>query len=211
MKIIDECINQLCNEFERYPTRFFTENDLTCHLYSMINAKLPDLSATDADGESYLLLHTEYATPFRTNMKGTNFEHVENGGRGHYDLIALNPDFIEQHSYPVIYGQSWKNCKNSIIPWCGKNGPFILYGVEIMLKRRPLGKTKNLKRWGTWDHRIKSILQDYEKLKESQRAGFINQVKAIYFIREHSNEIGRHILENVPEDDSLRICFGRGE
>lgn len=141
-------------------------------------------------------------------MKDGRFELAKTGGRGHYDLIVLNPDFIEQHSYPVIYGQSWKNCRKNIIPWCEKNGPFILYGIEIMFRRRPLGKSKNLKKWNTWDRKIRGMIQDYEKLKESQKMGFIRNIRAIFFVKEHTDEIRTHILEKMPKDNSLRICFG---
>ena len=213
VKIVDEAIDQLREEFAVNPTFFFTERDITCRLYSRIlsNAQDSTLEAMDKSGHRHLLLHTEYSTPFRCFMKKKAFRVVGNndeGGRGKYDLVVLNPEFIEQNTYPVIYGQSFKNCTTNIVPWCERNGPFILYGLELMLKRKPLGRKKNQNRWATWDGKIKSIVQDMEKLNAARQLGFIYKTKAMLFVREYTREIEEHLSISVPRDESLLVCFG---
>jgi len=70
-----------------------------------------------------------------------------------------------------------------------------------MLKRKPLGRTKKLYRWRTWDGKIGGIVQDLEKLNAARQMGFIYKTKAIFFIRV-TREIEEYISMSVPRDES---------
>jgi len=213
VKIIDECIERLCNDFSEEPTLYYTENDLICRLYWQILQKLEDPVAQDNEKQSHLLLHTEYSTPFKCYMKGGGFEAVgdneKNRKCGHYDLIVLNPDFVKSHSYSEIFGQDFETVKNRVRPWSAQNGPFILYGIEVMLKRKWLPLPQKTGRHGTLDTWMEKLDQDYLKLEESKKRGFMLKSKAILFVRETSEEAIQEIRKRNSDPDSIVMCIGR--
>ena len=141
-------------------------------------------------------------------MKGNSFRVAENSSinrRGHYDLVVLNPELIRRHSYSEIYGQSFKRCKATIIPWSKKEGVFMLYGVEIMLSRKVLSGSRRLAT-ATWSNRMAKFRQDCDKLLACQNEGLMLRTQGIYFIREHTPEIEELVSARVPQNG--RICWG---
>lgn len=38
-------------------------------------------------------------------------ELCETGGRGHYDLVILNPEFVAKHSIDEVIAKNFKRCK----------------------------------------------------------------------------------------------------
>ena len=129
--VVNKNIESICQEFRHHSTRFYTENDIACRLYSMLYDSLPEAVLNDVDSRSQSLIHMEYPTPFKCDMNKNTFVVADQDSRfhrGHYDLVVLSPKFVWSHSYTEAYGQSFKRCGETIIPWSAANGPFILYG-----------------------------------------------------------------------------------
>jgi hypothetical protein len=204
---VETSVESICEEFRRHSTRFYTENDIVCRFYSMLLDALPNAIVSDADSRSQSIIHMEYPTPFKCSMRGSIFAVKDADSRyrrGHYDIVVLNPEFVRSHSYVDTYGQKFKQCKKTIIPWSAVNGPFILYGLEFMLRRRPENKQRD--RWNSWDNRMAKFRQDCDKLRFSKELGFIQKVKGVFFIRERSEGLERRIASKVPEDGI--VCWG---
>ncbi len=204
----DRCIDDLCAEYKAEPTLFYTENDLTCRLYWMLMNSGCDLQAVDKSGKKHLLIHTEYPTPFRCEMKDNTFRVAHDDSedrRGHYDLVVLNPALIRSHCYSDVYGQSFEHSKRTIMVWSKTEGPLMLYGVEIMLRRKPLSGSKKFAA-RSWTTRMAKFQQDCDKLLASQKDGLMKKTQGIYFIREHNSALENFILERNPSNG--RICWG---
>ncbi len=85
---VEETIEALRRTFEATPTLFYTENDLVCWFVADLVPRLPDGGlAPDAEGKPHRLVHTEFPTPFRCDMRDGGFciredyERTEEGGR----------------------------------------------------------------------------------------------------------------------------------
>lgn len=209
LDVVDKSIGSVCQEYRSSPTRFYTENDIVCRLYSMILDGLPESVLNDADSRSQSLIHMEYPTPFKCDMSENNFVVADPESRfhrGHYDLVVLDSKFVKSHTYLEAYGQSFSRCRETIIPWSAANGPFILYGLELMLVRRPLSEIKLTDEWNTWDNEMAKFWQDCEKLRVSKEMGFVREAKGIFFIRERSDKLERYITSKVPTNGV--ICWG---
>jgi hypothetical protein len=207
IRVVDMSVESICEEFRLHSTRFYTENDIVCRLYSLLHDSLPHAILNDVDSRSQSLIHTEYPTPFKCDMDGTRFDVADPDSRfhrGHYDLVVLSPKFVTTHSYTVTYGQKFSQCMKTIIPWSEANGPFILYGLEFMLRRKPENKQRD--RWNAWDNRMAEFRQDCDKLSFSREQGFIRKAKGLFFIRERSEGLERQIANKVPKDGI--ICWG---
>ena len=207
IQVVDKSVESVCEEFRFHSTRFYTENDIVCRLYSLLRDALPDAIMNDVDSNSQSLIHMEYPTPFKCDMEGNRFVVADPDSRfrrGHYDLAVLNPKFVRTHSYTEAYGQKFSQCRETIIPWSEANGPFILYGLEFMLRRKPENKQRD--RWNAWDNRMAEFWQDCEKLRISRELGFIRKTKGLFFIRERSEGLERRIASKVPTNGV--ICWG---
>lgn len=76
IEAVDKSIEELYNKFQSYPTLLFTENDIVCYFYSILWRKLPTFYDKDKDGHKHSLIHMEYPTPFRCDMRGNKDEIV---------------------------------------------------------------------------------------------------------------------------------------
>ena len=92
---IEAAIKQLSKEFIDDPYRYFTEADAVsrCRQLLELNGDLGK-DYTTKDGHKIKLIHQEYPTTLRYDGKAPLVPTLE-GRRGHYDLVILNPDFIE--------------------------------------------------------------------------------------------------------------------
>lgn len=92
---IDTALSRLSDEFLGDPYRFFTEADAVsrCRQLLELNDELGKDHLTK-DGHRVRLIHQEYPTLIRYERK-TPLVTTSVGHRGHYDLVILNPDFIE--------------------------------------------------------------------------------------------------------------------
>lgn len=60
-------------------------------------------------------------------------ERDEKGGRGHYDLVVLNPEFVASHSIMEVIAKDFKKC-------CKTENDHLLASIEFKLIVNPLSK-----------------------------------------------------------------------
>jgi len=106
-------IHRLIETFGQHPNHFFTEHDIHSVLYNIAREELQRndvLMAKTSDRYEIALVHHEYPTPFRCSMKGYGFEIKDEKPyrRGHYDLVILNPEFVENTEREVVYGKDYQ-------------------------------------------------------------------------------------------------------
>ena len=88
-------IRQTVNKFREYPRIFFSEMDIHAYLYRCLYSKKLEVKTRDEIVTS--CLHKEYPTNYRYDKKSmTNYGLTKKGKRGHFDLVVLNPEFIEE-------------------------------------------------------------------------------------------------------------------
>ena len=217
---VDKTVGEFCDDFHSHPTRFFTETDVMCRFYSILQQNLPFSKILDKDGCEHFLVHREYPTPFRCDMSGSKFElkdddaRTEKGGkyiRGHYDIVILNPEFISQHSYEVIKAQNYELYKSEVLSQINSSNPVILYGIEFMYKRDPLKYSRGKTKEKGIDNFIANVIQDADKLLASKNlAGgmFMGKIKMLTFIKGSSQEICSLLREKLSCRDEIVLCFG---
>lgn len=113
-------IDRLIETFDQHPNHFFTEHDIHSVLYNITREELQlngVLTAKTSDRYEIALVHHEYPTPFRCDMQNYGFrrageqERTPKGGfyrRGHYDLVIINPEFVENTEREVVYGKDYQ-------------------------------------------------------------------------------------------------------
>ena len=204
---VELTINEVIAAFRKNPTLFYTENDIVLYFYSQLqkNANYP--KEKDKTGKEHFLVHTEYSTPFRCDMHGhecdikKDNEPTPKGGkykRGHYDLVVINPEFINNYSYEEIKGQSYERAREAYKQYCAKNKDqyVILYGLEFMYSRDEIKTDQGIKTFAD------KVLQDARKLEQSQKidyskteemnkeinsVNFMKRVKMLAFIKGSKN------------------------
>ena len=132
---IEKCIKSLAEKFLKWPYNFFTESDAHSFLYYYIfrsGYKRLKLSYPTKDSSiKTVLIHREYPTSFR--YRKNNMELDEKGGRGHYDLVVLNPNFIANHSIGEVIAKNFKKC-------CKDENDHLLTAIEFKMIVNPLSK-----------------------------------------------------------------------
>lgn len=132
---IESCINSLAEKFLKWPYHFFTESDAHSFLYYYIfrsgpktlKQSYPTLDPTIKT----TLIHREYPTSFR--YLKDNMKLADKGGRGHYDLVILNPDFMIKHSIDEIIAKDYKKC-------CVDEKNHLQAAIEFKFITSPLSK-----------------------------------------------------------------------
>ena len=81
VKSVDESIAVVCDKFRSHPTLFYTENDIVCYFYSMLQQNLAVTTAKDKIGHEHFLVHGEYPTPFVCDMSRNQFSVKEYGAQ----------------------------------------------------------------------------------------------------------------------------------
>lgn len=112
-------VDRLIRTFGQYPHHFFTEHDIHSVLYNITRKELQQnrvLTAKTRDRHEIALVHHEYPTPFRCSMKGYSFEikYKKPYRRGHYDLVILNPEFVENTERDVVYGKDYQRFTSAL-------------------------------------------------------------------------------------------------
>jgi len=200
LNIVDTEIENLCAAFRKTPTLFYTEDDIVCYFYSLLQPRLEKYQQKDASGKLHSLIHKEYPTPFRCDMsdgkfrKTTDDEKTENKGsyrRGHFDIVILNPVFVHEFDYHTIKAQNYKD----FIAKMGEQYnrckyPLVLYGIEFMYSRDIIKKSKGKDPEKAIKDYADKIIQDTDKLKEAQNNGFMKKCRMLSFIH----------MSNRPED-----------
>lgn len=216
IEAVDKCIDMVCSEFCSHPTRFFTENDIVCRFYAILQEELPMPKAIDKDGHEHFLVHREYPTSFRCDMSDGRFEvkdddaRTERGGkyqRGHYDIVVLDPDFVGRHAYEVVRAQNYQLWKQEVVPEVGSYSPPILYGLEFMYRRGPLRYSRGRDRERGIEVFKSRVVQDAEKLLASRQKGFMDQIRMLTFVKGSSKEIRCVLRDKLSQRDEVVLCF----
>lgn len=193
---VERSIGTLTKLFQQEPTRYFTENDLVCCLHRLLHTSLETLEVAtvrDKDGLPHNLIHCEYPTPFRCDMKTMGFEEKSEADctpkgkkykRGHYDLVVLNPAFVAHHTYSVIKCQNFDEYRSNVAPSLSSDQPVVLYGIELDFRRdtiRP-SRGKDWKRAGLAF--VAEVAQDADKLAASVKVpGFMKEAAMLAFTK----------------------------
>ena len=178
LNAVDRSIEALINDFQQGPTRFFTENDLVCCFHRLLHNSLDALDlppVLDIDDLPHSLIHCEYATVFRCNMKGKGFTRMldtdltDNNGkfrRGHHDIVVLNPTFVRKHTFTAVKGQTYALMRD-VLPKLTEQEPAFLYGIELVYRRDPIKPSKGGDRDAAAKRFVTEVKQDADKLKYS--------------------------------------------
>jgi hypothetical protein len=100
---LETALHRLVESFWEEPYRFFTESDAVTALQSWVAAR-PELAGVHhtTDGFEIGLLHREYPTFFRLSDQDPTRRQRAPYGRGHYDLVVLDPDFLRAHDAGTV-------------------------------------------------------------------------------------------------------------
>jgi len=112
-------VKRVSEIFHAYPDHFFSESDIHSLLCDIANEelKLYGVEPTDTiDGYNVGFVHHEYPTPFRCDMKeyGCITKDEKPYKRGHYDLVILNPNFVESNKLDVVCGKDYQKFRPAI-------------------------------------------------------------------------------------------------
>jgi hypothetical protein len=140
---IDKCIRILRMKFKEHPYNFFTESDAHSYLYySFFRYGTPALKGLykpiTPPKVKTVLIHREYPTFFRYRQKDLRQCYdlnVKIGDRGHYDMVVLNPAFIESHDIKQVISKN-----NTICQTIKFEGNPLLAAIEFKLLHKPLGE-----------------------------------------------------------------------
>lgn len=199
---VDGSIEALIRLFQREPTRFFTENDLVCCFHRFLHEALEAMrvaTANDKDGLPHDLIHCEYPTPFRCDMKNKGFQRRTDEDRtprgkgykrGHYDIVVLNPAFVARHSYSEIKCQDYGEFLVTVASTLIEVEPMLLYGVEFDYSRDTIKPSRG----NDWEKAAKAfvaeVLQDTAKLTASiAMAGFMKKAAMLAFTKGTSGKV----------------------
>jgi len=165
---IEKCIKALLEKFLKWPNNFFTESDAHSYLYyyffrSGAKALKQFYSTNDSEKQKKqktVLIHREYPTSFRYQKETMQLDEKK-GGRGHYDLVVLDPEFVKAHELKQIIAKNYKTD-------CVKNEMSLLASIEFKLIVKPLDRNVQ-----------DQIEKDFQKLEWAVEK---NQAKQSYMI-----------------------------
>ena len=112
-------VNRLRDTFQKRPNCFFTEHDVHSVLYNIAKEELQlngVMTEETRDRHRVILVHHEYPTPFRCDMKGYGFQ-IKNEPpyrRGHYDLVIFNPKFVRNNKLDVVCGKDYQKFRSAM-------------------------------------------------------------------------------------------------
>mgnify|MGYP000907714341 FL=1 len=163
---LEKCISSLGEKILKWPYNFFTESDAHSFLYYYIfrygSKEIKGFYPTK-DNHKTVLVHREYPTSFR--FRKDDMKIYDDGGRGHYDLVVLNPNFIFNHNIKDVMAKEYKHCMTD----CKDH---ILSALEFKLITKPLDK--NMK---------DEIKKDIIKLKMAIEQGQTQKAYCLIFNR----------------------------
>ena len=142
-QIIQDAIKEIVCDFKKCPQKYFTEEDIRWRLMSQIKQLLHNSGEDEIpilNGQTSII-HGEYPTPYRCNMKDKSFElkNPEEKGfhRGHFDIVILEPKSIRDYNFEIIRAQDY----GKFLPLLPNLPmPFVDTIIELMLLR-DLNKT----------------------------------------------------------------------
>jgi hypothetical protein len=219
IKAVDQSVEELCKEFRSRPTLFYTEYDMVSFFYTILQRALSMATVRDRDASEHFLVHMGYPTPFRCDTGGDRFqikgddERTDQGGlypRGHYDIVVMNPAFIQEHSYELIKAQDYALYKKLVLPKLSKERPAIIYGLEFVLRRDPFPmlQERDGKGRGVVDAFVAQVNREAEKLVASQAIpGFMDRIKVLTFVKGGADEVRTFLFKTLSERVEVLVCF----
>ncbi|MDD3906225.1 MAG: hypothetical protein PHS46_06840 [Candidatus Omnitrophica bacterium] len=138
---INRCIRVLSEKFRKWPYNFFTESDAHAYLYySFFRYGSPALKKLyhSNDQKKTVLIHREYPTSYRYSQKELirySLEKRKGTTVGHYDMVVLNPAFIENHKIQQVISKD-----NTIRQTVQFGDKHVLAAIEFKLLHKPLSK-----------------------------------------------------------------------
>lgn len=174
MSLLSFLSNQIEGAFREHPRQFFTEHDIHSQLALFANRLLKkkrNLHVKTSDGFVVNRIHHEYPTPFRCNMKGSDFrliteeefreKKLENPGfrarRGYIDFVILNPEYISTNKLKVVSGKRYRDFLESL-----SERQYEVLDLAVEVVYFPTFNKKLHE--GIMNRRINSTIQDYQKL-----------------------------------------------
>lgn len=206
---VKKAIEELKTEFETHPKLFYTEGDIVCRLFDIAQKNLSYKKIKDSNGCSHYIIHREYSTPFRCSMENgfkikLDDERTDGGHkyrRGRYDIVVLNPNFIQKYEYDIIKGQNYNSIKSYLNT---ASQPAIVYGIEVMFNRDPL-TSKGI------DDFVAKVKKDYDKLQKSKTLNNVRFMECILMLifDNTSSEYQKRLNETLKENLGLSTewCF----
>lgn len=214
IRAVEATIIDLESAFSRTPTFFYTENDLVCWFVAELVPRLPERGVVyDKDGLPHRLVHTEYPTPFRSDMKGGTFtvrakhERTKSGrgySRAHFDVVILNPEFVARHNYHQLKAQNYKVFREDVWDARVHGESMLLYAIEFYFSRDPTPSLAAVERC------VKTIVQDADKLvgaKSPDYEGFVTKVQHIAFVKGSSAAMNSEIRTRLAGRPDIRLVF----
>jgi len=186
---VEEAIAELYNEYQNEPSLFYNEHDLMHRLGTLLDGRLEE-KYLDKENQPHRLMHYEFATLEKCFMKDGGYTSIPDDvkrfkekkvGRGHFDLVVLNPEAIQSNTTINLSNPYFKYCRFGIRHWSEENGkPIFLYALEMMdLERISQGNKEK-------------IWQDLKKLIALRDKGYVRKIKFLVF------------LWNNPKEDRIR-------
>lgn len=107
---LETALHRLVESFWEEPYRFFTEADAVAALQFWV-VKQPELAQVvhTADRFETGLLHREYPTFFRLSMDDPTERLGPPARRGHYDLVVIDPAYVQRHEAEVVTNRDIKD------------------------------------------------------------------------------------------------------
>ena len=153
---VRKIISHLAALFRQDPSAFSREAELHSRLSALL-ASQPSFTLETHNGP-VPLVHQEYPTPFKCQMGDLRFEVLEDssrGERGHYDLVLLNPWWVDKAPPEAIRGDSFSLFREEIRDKAqAEDPPLCLVGIEIYVISTERPRLADYSRIG----------QDYRKL-----------------------------------------------
>ncbi len=196
IELIHSTIKTIINQFRRKPDNFFNEHDFHQYCYHVFYRKKEfSKQYMTKDGRKTNVLHPEYPTLERFRRKPVG--RVDSTGvRARYDMVILNPDFIEKNELETIRCRDIEKVKTDYETkniFAALEFKFIVrhslrYIGEIKFDYLKLvhAKEVNHKYILIFTNTLKRKIEYFEKLKLS------SEIKAVYVA---PNKVGRKKLE----------------
>lgn len=215
---VHSTIEALVETFLAKPTLFYTEHDLVIWFAAELNARLAEMGeVTDRDGLPHRLVHAEYPTPFRCDMKNGGFipktedDRTPTGGkyrRGHIDIAVLNPKFIARHTYQQLKAQNFEVFTRDVWDAKQEGEPMLLHAIEFYLSRDEIKLSRGKDRAAGAKRCARAILQDAKKVEEAARmTGFVSSTKSLAFLKGTGKAVQAMIREAVGERPGIELVF----
>lgn len=197
-EIVEICLQKIRDDFGEHTERYYTENDVVCNFYLQLRTEFSEDCSKSIREAGPSVIHMEFPTPFRCNMKGGNFAMAKDdertgGGkkykRGHFDVVVFNPASIARFNEQLLRSQNYESYQSEIAPRLNEDDPLILYGIEFGYDREPL--TMNGARRCN-----KKAIQDHDKLNEAMKIpGFMKKRRTMTFAKPRSKKEKQVLLE----------------